>query len=339
LVIPKLTAVTIERIRHDQGRQEVIDYLKSHEPEATPALVALTRAAPRRHTKTWVVRDSADGDGRAQIVGVLVAWRYCFDRWNGTLLLEQERFAPELARVLDRSSVWWVNGPAPAVEAVLAHARRARGLIRLWYYSIPPQPPEAAESFDRNSDVAIRPATSGDLERLVELYSHDEHSGGATRRGLRQAVRARLPYTFVADAGGVVVGAVAVPSTEQYSVLDFLVVHPQARGRRIGVALLLHVSVEAVIAGRGICGLRAMTNGLRVSHEDVLAVGDASVWAANDLRPPVRFRGHGRLRRLAERVQGGVIVPPRPEPSPYSVLPEQARTPQPADTHGKGPAD
>lgn len=319
--------MTIERIRDDQVRQEVINYLEAHEPEATPALVALTRPVPRRYTKTWVVRDSADGagrEGRGEIVGVLVSSRYCFDRWNGTLLLEQERFAPELARVLDRSSVWWVNGPASAVEAVLAHTRRARGLIRLWYYSIPRQPPEAAESFDRNTDVAIRPAGTGDLNRLVEIYQLDEHSGGTTRRGLRQAVRDRLPNTLVAEAQGVVVGAVAAPSTEQYCVLDCLAVHPDARGRRIGIALLLHASIDAVVAGRGICGLRAMTNGLRVSHEDVLAVGDASVWAANDLRPPVRFRGHGRLRRLSERLQGGLITPPPPEPSPYSVLPEQA---------------
>src|SRR5690348_7448914 len=89
--VPKLTAVTIERIRGDQARQEVIDYLEAHEPEATPALVALTRPVPRRYTKTWVVRDSADGagrEGRGEIVGVLVSSRYCFDRWNGTLLLE-----------------------------------------------------------------------------------------------------------------------------------------------------------------------------------------------------------------------------------------------------------
>jgi len=299
--------------------------------------VAVSRRAPSRHIKIWTVRDGA---GRGPIVGVLVSARYCADRWNGTLLLEQERFAPELAGVLDRSNVWWVNGPASAVEPVLARARRARGSIRLWYYSIPPQPPEAAESFDRNTEISIRPATASDLDRLVEIYRLDEHSGGTTRRGLREAVRSRRPHTIVAEADGVVVGAVFVPSTERYCLLDSLAVHPDARGRRIGVAMLLHASVDAVVAGRGICGLRAMTNGLRVSHEDVLAVGDASVWAANDLRPPTRFRGHGRLRRLWERMQGGVIVPPRPEPSPYSVLPEQSDKQRAAEeAQVKGPGD
>ena len=329
--------MTIEQVRRGQARKEVVEYLKAREPEATPALVALTAAVPRRHLKAWAVRDEAGGGSRGKLVGVLISSRYCFDRWNGTLLLDEIRFAPELARALDRSNVWWVNGPAPAVEAVLAHARRARGVVRLWYYSIPPQPPEAADSFDRNADVAIRPATDDDLARLVEIYSLDEHSGGTTRRGLRQAVRQRLGHTLVADAQGLVVGAVAVPNTDRYCVLDCLAVHPDARGQRIGIALLVRASVDAVVAGRGICGLRAMTNGLRVSHEDMLAIGDASVWAANDLRPPVRFRGHGRLRRLITRLQGGIVVPPRPEPSPYSVLPVQGGAAPERTAHGEGP--
>mgnify|MGYP001554938550 CR=1 FL=1 len=144
--------MTIERVRRGQARKEVVEYLKAREPEATPALVALTAAVPRRHLKAWAVRDEAGGGSRGKLVGVLISSRYCFDRWNGTLLLDEIRFAPELARALDRSNVWWVNGPAPAVEVVLAHARRARGVVRLWYYSIPPQPPEAADSFDRNTD-------------------------------------------------------------------------------------------------------------------------------------------------------------------------------------------
>jgi GNAT superfamily N-acetyltransferase len=314
--------VPTDLIRNARGRHDVLEWLRRREPESTAPLIAMQRADAWRHVKVWATR-TYDGN----IGGLLISVRYCRDRWYATLLVDDLSCAPEMADVLDHSNVWGVVGPVDGVEAVLAHAKRARGSIRLWFYSIPPQPPEpAAAGFDPNPNVTVRPATAADAEALVDLYSFDEHNGVVPRRRLRQVIAGRIPYTLVAAEGERVVGAIAIPDSDAYRVFDVLVVHPEARGKRIGLALLIAAGTEAVVAGRGVCGLRAMSNGLRVSHDDVMSLGEATVWAAADLRPPTKFRGHGRLRKLLERVEGGPVTPPKPEPSPYSVLPDQRGT-------------
>jgi hypothetical protein len=313
--------VTTTLVRGNRARAELIDVLRAREPETSTALFSVLRPGPRRHTKVWVTRHEG------AIVGLLVSSRYCFDRWSATLFLDDLDFASEMAAVLDRSSVWSVGGPVAGLEAVLPHVRRSRGWVRLWFYAIPPQPPEPASAgLEGNTAVVVRPASASDLEALVDLYAFDEHNGAVSRRRLRGVVRERLQYTVVAEAQGKTVGALAAFPTDTYRVFDALVVHPDARGSRIGMALLLRAGVDAMVAGHGVCGVRAMSNGLRVSHEDALAIGDATVWAATDLRAPKRFKGQSRLRRLLERLEGGVLVPPRPEPSPYSVLPPQAES-------------
>jgi hypothetical protein len=314
-----LLVVPTDLVRNARARKEVIELLRKREPESTQALIAMLRPDAGRHAKAWVTRNF---DGK--IGGLLVSVRYCFDRWYATLLVDDLGCAREIADVLDRSNVWSVVGPADGVEAVLAHSRRARGSVRLWFYSIPPQPPEpAAAGFDPNPSVTVRSATLDDVDALVHLYAFDEHNGAVPRRRLRQVVTGRIPYTLVAAEGQRILGAIAIPDSQAYRSFDVLIVDPSARGKRIGLALLIAAGTEAVVAGRGVCGLRAMSNGLRVSHDEVLALGDATLWAAADLRPPTKFRGQGRLRKLLERLEGGPITPPKPEPSPYSVLPDQ----------------
>jgi len=309
--------VTIQRLRGRRARAELIEWLRGNEPRTTLTLASLIGPAAHERTKLWAARR----DGR--IVGCLLSARWCLDRWSGTLLLDDLSCAGELARALDRSNLRTVAGPVEQVEAVLPLTKRARRSIRLWFYSVAPLPPEAAGAFDRNREVAIRGAAASDLDAVVDVYAHDEHSGGVSRRRLRSAIRSRLPYMRVAEIGGRVVGALIVPQTDTYWVLDMLAVHPDWRGNRLGMALILDASVDAVTEGRGVCGVRTMTNGMRLGHDDVVAVGDSEPWAVADLRPPKRFRGQTRLRRLVERLEGGVITPPRPERSPYSVLPEQ----------------
>jgi GNAT superfamily N-acetyltransferase len=312
LVVPTTLVTTASE------RAEIIDLLRGREPEGTVGLVKLLHS-PARHTKAWVTRDA---DGR--FVGMLISARYSFDRWYGFVLLDDLSYAQEVARTLDRSNVWSVVGPAEAVEAVLRHTGRSRSSIRLWFYAIAPQLPEpGAAGLETNNGIVVRRATASDIDGLVELYSFDEHNGKVPRRRLRRAVSSRASHTLVAEDSGRIVGGLSVQDTGAYRLFDLLIVHPDARGKRIGMALLVSAGTEAVIAGRGVCGLRAMSNGLRVSHDDVLALGEAEVWAAADLRPPIRFRGHQRLRKLLEQLEGGPVTAPAPEASPYSVLPEQ----------------
>jgi GNAT superfamily N-acetyltransferase len=313
----------------------VLELLRKREPESTQPLTAMLRPDAQRHVKAWVTR-TFDG----KVGGVLVSVRYCLDRWYATLLVDDLSCAREIADVLDRSNVWSVVGPADGVEAVLAHSRRARGSVRLWFYAIPPQPPEpAVAGFDPNPTVAVRMARPEDVDALVQLYALDEHNGAVPKRRLRHVVTGRIPYTLVAEEGGRILGAMAIPDGVAYRLFDVLIVDPAARGKGIGMALLIAAGTEAVVAGRGVCGLRAMSNGLRVSHDEVLGLGDATVWAAADLRPPTKFRGQGRVRKLFERLDGGPVTPPKPEPSPYSVLPDQRHVGAPADETVDGAAD
>jgi hypothetical protein len=268
--------------------------------------------------RVWAVRTGG------QLAGLLVSSKWCRDRWSAHLFLDDAAAADEMGQALDRSNAWSVSGPVEGVEAVLRRSRRAKGWVRIWFYWIAPQPPENGDAFPRNDEVVIRDAAPADLDALVEIYSLDEHSGGVTRPRLREAIRNRLPHLRVAELDGRVVGALFIPETSRYRVLDMLAVHPQARGRRLGMAMLVDAGTDAVIDGKGICGERAMTNGMRVSHDDVMSIGEANVWAGADLVPPRRFRGQGRLRRLVARLEGGVIMSPRAELSPYSVLPGEA---------------
>jgi hypothetical protein len=304
-------------IRNARGRNDVLEWLRRREPESTSPLIAMRRADAWRHAKVWVTRTYEGNIG-----GLLISVRYCRDRWYATLLVDDLSCVPEMADVLDHSNVWSVVGPVDGVEAVLTYSKRARGSVRLWFYSIPPQPPEpAAAKFDPNPNVTVRWATAADAQALVGLYAFDEHNGAVPRRRLRQVTAGRIPYSLVATEGERIVGAIAIPDSDAYRLFDALVVHPEARGKRIGLALLVAAGTEAVVAGRGVCGLRTMSNGLRVSHDDVMALGEATVWAAADLRPPTKYVGHDRLRKLLERLEGGPVTPPKPEPSPYSVHP------------------
>jgi len=304
--------VPTDLVRNARARNEVLELLRQREPESTQPLTALLRPDAAHHVKVRVTR-TFDG----KIGGLLISVRYCLDRWYATLLVDDLSCAREIADVLDRSNVWCVVGPADGVEAVLAHSRRARGSDRLWFYAIAPE--AAAAGFDPNPSVAVRSATLGDVDALVQLYAFDEHNGAIPRRRLRLVVAGRVPYTLVAEEGGQILGAIAISDGRAYRLFDALMVDPSACGKGIGRALLIAARTEAVVAGRGLCGLRDISNGRRVSHDDVLALGAASVWAAADLRPPTKFFGQARLRKLVERLDGGPIAPPEPELPPASV--------------------
>lgn len=309
--------MTIERVRKPASDAEVLAYLEGREPETTAALVSVNSTDRPRDVRVWAVRKGG------QLAGLLVSSKWCRDRWSAQLFLDDLGAADDMAQALDKSNAWAVSGPVDGVEAVLRRARRAKGWVQVWFYWIAPQPPDNGDAFPRNEGVTIRDASPADLDALVEIYSLDEHSGGVTRPRLREAIRNRLPHLRVAEVDSDVVGALFAPETRRYRVFDMLAVHPKARGRRLGMAMLIDAGTDAVIKGVGVCGERAMTNGMRVSHDDVLSIGEANVWAAADLFPPRLFRGQGRLRRLVARLEGGVITPPRPELSPHSVLPGQ----------------
>lgn len=311
-----------QRIRGTRARAEVLELLRNREPQTSPALAHLLRPHPKRHTKLWVSRDGG------RITGVLLVYRYTFDRWYGLVYLDDVSDAPAFARVLDRSAARGIGGPVDGAEAVIDHSRRVRSSVRLWFYVWPADVPESAgDEVERNAEVTVRPATEADLEGMVDIVAKSEHSGSVPRWVLRRVARQRLGDVRVAVKDRKIVGMVSLGHTDKFDIYETLNVLPEARGQRIGTALLVDAGVQGVRQGRGMCGLRALSNGQRVGHDKVTEHAEAFVWAGGDLHPPQLFKGHNRLRKLAERLAGGAVVAPRSQRSTYSVLPDQRRRP------------
>ena len=154
-------------MRNARARNEVLELLRSREPESTSPLIAMMRPSSWRHVKVWVTR-TYDG----KIGALLISVRYSFDRWYATLLVDDLSCAQEVADVLDHSNVWSVVGPVDGVEAVLAHSKRARGSVRLWFYSIPPQPRSPHVTLcGLSGEVQPGETDSHDLQSLLSRLS------------------------------------------------------------------------------------------------------------------------------------------------------------------------
>jgi len=315
--------VTIERIRGGRGRSELLDFLAAREPETTWALAVLKRPESQRQQKVWVVRRGAS------IAGVLVSTRYCFDRWTGILLLPDVTCADEMASALDHSNLWMVAGPADGIEAVLPLTRRGRSFGRLWFHSMPyagnhkASPSAVAEGGAARADAAevvdvvVRGAAARDVASLVALYSHDNALGVPARR-LRSTVRRALRYTLVAESAHGVVGAVMSSAAGEYTLINRLVVSPSIRRGRIAFTMSVRAGQAAINEGSGICifrpgpnSSRALARAAGLLVDDVEGLNQPTAWASATLRPPTRFRGHNRLRRLAEHLERAFFRNPK----------------------------
>jgi hypothetical protein len=319
LALPTLGAVTIERIRGGRARTELIDFLAAREPETTWALAVTMRPESERQRKVWVVRREGS------IAGVLVSMRYCFDRWTGILLLPDLRCADEMASALDRSNLWTVAGPADSIEAVLPLTRRGRGVSRMWLHSIPyvgksnNAAADTAVAGDTTAEVTaaeviVREAAANDVRSLVALYYSLDNRLRVPRRRLRGTVRRALRYTLVAESGQGVVGAIMSSAASKYTLSNRLVVSPTVGRGRVAFLMSVRAGVVAMAEGKGVCGFRPGPDGSRalargimgVSADEVRAPTRVTAWASAALRPPKRFRGQNTLRRLVERLEGGV---------------------------------
>jgi hypothetical protein len=309
--------VTIERVRGPQARAGVIEHLRGCEPRSTAALAALVRPRRRRWQKVWAARDGG------RIVGVLVSTRFCFDRWNGTLLLDELSHAEEIARALDRSNAWTVVGPFADLDAVLPHVKRYRNAARTRLHFVPYMPPREAppraatsDGVAAVSDVAgragftVRRATQRDRRALVNLYLTDQRIAQLPRSRVPGIVRRALPNTLVAESSDGIKAAIMSSPGIEYELANRLVLDPAVRGGRLMHLMVLHAAVSALAGGRGSCAFRDESRSprgalmaMRSAYADTLDFGEPEEWLNVSLWPPRRFRGHSRLRFALERVE------------------------------------
>jgi N-acetylglutamate synthase-like GNAT family acetyltransferase len=289
---PANGAYSIRKPRRDD---EVIALLEQYEPRSSPALgEVLDRGLQSRTCRAWIVDDT---DRHPAAVVVLV--RPTFDRWHATVLLLDERAAPDVAALVDRSRAWSVNGAATDIAPLIPRLRRKHSVdVRPWVVTTCPV--EITEVPDDTTRFASR----ADLDALVELYSTFEFVGGLTAWQLRSMLRHVLDrhYIVVADWPGDssrIAGALVVTTrTHRYGVVDLLTVVPDHRGAGWSWALVSRA--QSIGNAFGLSGLAALV-GSNPMNLDV-HMGD-DVYVAVDLVAPRQFRGQGRLRRLYGRIQ------------------------------------
>ncbi|MGD0165828.1 MAG: GNAT family N-acetyltransferase [Gaiellaceae bacterium] len=99
-----------------------------------------------------------------------------------------------------------------------------------------------AKQSDREFFVALRNAT---LKRYVEeIWGWDE----AEQRARSDLAFERLPIEIV-EENGLPVGSLAIVHEDDYDVLEFVAVLPEAQGQGIGSALIAAVQEEAAQRG------------------------------------------------------------------------------------------
>jgi GNAT superfamily N-acetyltransferase len=271
----------------------LIAALERYEPRTTTALVSVLAFGVKPYLiKAWTV----ERDG--ELAGAFVLVRATFDRWLGYSLVVDAGAAPHVAAIADRSLAWSVTGSAEDVRPLIEHLSRYRGLSGLpWVVATYP-----VRVTDRpEHDPRVRPATRRDLRELSRLYAGYELAPDLTRWQLWIALWLFLrSFTIVvAEEDGAMVGAIMLGGpTRSWALGDGLTVDPAARSRGIGWTLVAQVQRLANEHRLGGTGAIAPTNPMNFADADL----DGDWWVGAALRPPRRFRGQVRLRRLYRRL-------------------------------------
>jgi len=153
-------------------------------------------------------------------------------------------------------------------------------------------------------DVQLRPAAESDLAWVHELTGHESVAPSLSTtaaEGLADAVAAGELWIAETPAGRRV-GAVHVATVNRRSrIADIrtLMVHPEARGRRLGVAILRAVARDAF--ARGVHRLQGEVYGF---NEPALRSFDA----AGFTRDGVRRRAYDRHGAWQDGIQFGLLA-------------------------------
>lgn len=306
---------------------ELLDYLEQHEPLSTPLVAPLLGSAGAGDVRGELL---VSEDGTAG--GALVLERTTGTRTTAFAFLTDARLSEPLGRLIDASGAVTLQAPASTTDATAPHLTRlARDPVRIWFYAVEYQPelPAMMESASPEPGMEVPQmkgvgfAGAGNVDELAGLFAGYEARAPATAAELREWVARCVGtgWVTVVRRDGRIVGALTAPwRSSRYRRVDDLTVMPEYRGQRLGFEMQIWTTLRATEDGTGICGMRGLTNGQRITHEQNLRVEGpalgAHVWTLAPLRP--LGRSAGRVRRRVARLLGNAPVPTRAAHLPVS---------------------
>ena len=288
--------------RRVTDRLEIAELVTEHEPRSIHLSSALHEGGLDRRHRMWILENE-----QAEVRGLVSVSQWVRDRWQAAPLILDPEAGPMAASLIDRSPAWAVLGAVEDTQHVFPHlARRVDRAPRLMAFFSGAAPiPE----FDYDNPQ-VRQANESDLSDLYALYEAFEADAIPTRPRMRKYVRqclARGPL-LVATIDGTVIAAVRVDSrSRNYLMWGGLTVEPSFRSEGVALSLVMTAICESRDLKMGACMIRGTTNPMSYRQlEPGIAMGalEADFWTEIALRPPLRFRGHGRARRLVETIEG-----------------------------------
>ncbi len=290
------------RVRPITDPIEAADLVTRYEPRSIHLSSTLYERELGRWHRMWVIEN-----GQREPAGLLSVSRWVRDRWQAAPLIFRPDAGPLAASLVDRSPAWVVLGSLEDTQHLYPHlARRIEIQPKMMAFFWGPAP---IPDFEYD-DPRIRAATRSDLPALYALYEAFEADAIPTRPRVRRYVReclARGPL-LVATQDDEIVAALRVDCrSRDFLMWGGLTVEPGCRGQGIGLSLAMSAICETRDLELGACMIRGTTNPMSYRQ---LAPGiemgalEAELWTEIPLRPPLRFRGHGRLRRALETLEG-----------------------------------
>lgn len=287
-------------------------------PETVHLVADLEGTGVALRTRQWVL------EAGGEVVGAVVLSQRCRGRWEASPVLLDEAGGATAAHVIDRSKAWEVGGAAVHMDAVVPHLRRNRR-----------RPAQEAPLFAGTAPLELIPEEPRcrlgrleDLDALVEVYGEYEMERVPTIPRLRRFLRRQLERqgVLVTELDGRIVGAyICAYRAAGHDMWADLTVLPSARGHGLARALATAGSRMSVQRGQLVCGVQAPSNPM-TPHRLPADVLRTEAWVQQSLESPRRFPGHRRLRRLMERMEGGirrrpVFVPDAPSSSEAASSP------------------
>jgi hypothetical protein len=306
-----IDAVTAaRRVRNRAELRRLLELVEPLEPRATLVAAGILAALERRRGVRVAVVDH-----QGATAGIVVWARMCADRWVCAPLTLQPGAAAGLARAIDASAARQVVGLGVDVDPLVSLLPRRRGEIRMPSFAIdPPIPFQRAERQpDAESRASTRMASSSDVRALTRCYEAyeliDIPTVGQLRRHLRRELRHGNEVLVVELDGEIVAANRMGARSRRYAFWGDATVLPEARGQGLMRFLTNGSLGETRALDLGFLGTLAPSNPKPVDVAQAnLAVlgGNADEWVTLPLRPRLRFRGEGRLRKLQVALSGRI---------------------------------
>ena len=299
---PVADGFQVRRARDSAQLLAITAPLEPHSTVITGPL--MTRGLSRRDRARLVTQ--ADGS----VAGVVLLTRVCRDRWYAKPLLLDERAAPLLARIIERSRARGILGPEEHVGPVAAHVQRAgRQHSVPWAWVPPPMPGP-----DVPLDPRTRIATRADLDALVALY-RDFRLDPIPRTQLRGVLTRILDDGMVVvgvEGGELVAGMRAEVRSVRYLYWGGLTVRSDVRNQGLARAVIMRTHAVTAACGLGYVVVRATGRMPRreqgpefnplLLRRNYRELGRSGTWLTVKLRP--------RLKELLRPSAGEQARPP-----------------------------